>query len=103
MSAKPSRSALAARSPWLPAEYEIADAGSIQALQRGDATPDQQQRALRFMIHSLCGSYDSTYFPGPDGARDSDFAQGKRWVGLQLVKLLNLALSRLKDGPSEQP
>lgn len=72
----------------------------MQALQRGDATPDQQRRALHFIVHSLCGTYDATYFPD---ARDSDFAQGKRWVGLQLVKLLNLALSRLKEGPSEQP
>lgn len=89
--------------PWLPAPYELADAGAIQALQRGDATPQQQQRALHYIIHSLCGTYDATYFPGADGERDTLFAEGKRWPGLQLVKLLNLALSRLKDGPSEQP
>lgn len=97
---KPTRAAIAARAPWLPAEYDIADAGAIQALQRGDASPTQQQRALQFFIVDLCGTYDATYFPE---ARDSDFAQGKRWPGLQLVKMLNLALSRLKDGPSEQP
>jgi hypothetical protein len=100
---KPSRSTLAARSPWLPSDYEPADAGALQALQRGDATPDQQKRALQFVIHVLCGTYDATYYPGADGVRDSDYAAGKRWVGLQIVKLLNLALSRLKSGPSEQP
>ena len=100
MAKRPSRTALAARAPWLPSDYEIADAASIQALQRGDATPDQQRRALSFIITTLAGTYDSTYFSGADG--DSSFAQGKRWVGLQLVKLANLALSRLTAEPREQ-
>lgn len=85
------------RAPWLPTAYDIADAGGLQALQRGDATPDQQKRTLDFVIVQLCGTYEQTFYPGADGQRNSDFAQGRRTVGLEIVKLLNLALSRVRD------
>ena len=58
----------------------------MQALQTGTATADQQQRALKWIIEKVCGTYDLTYFP--ESARNSDFAEGKRFVGLMLRKLL---------------
>lgn len=87
------------RAPWMPSEYELADASAIQALASGTATAEQQQRALRWLIEHACRTYDQTYFPGPDGARDSDFAQGRRSVGLELVKMtrINLSLLRSKE------
>lgn len=76
--------------PWKPAPYAIADAAAIQALQRGDANADQQRRALKWLIETCCGTYDLSYRPGgEEGARDTAMAEGKRWVGLQVVKLLN--------------
>lgn len=82
--------------PWVPSDYDIADAAAIQALQRGDATKDQQQRALKWLIEKACGTYDLSYRPGEDGRRDTDFAEGKRFVGSQIVKMLNLNLSLLR-------
>ena len=98
---RPSKQAIAERAPWLPAEYVLADAAAIQALARGDATPDQQRRALAWIVQ-CSGYYDLSYRPNEDGNRDTAFAEGKRSVGAQVVKLSNLALSRLRREPGEQ-
>lgn len=94
--AKTERQAVADHAPWKPVAYELADAGSLQALLRGDATKDQQQRALRFVIENIAGTYEVSYRPGLEGQRDTDFAEGRRFVGLQIVKLLKLNLSVLR-------
>jgi hypothetical protein len=89
--------------PWKPAAWDVPDAAAIQALQRGDATADQQQRALKFIVNTLAGTYDGSFRPGPDGERVTSFAEGKRHVGLQIVKLANISLSAFKKAPGEQP
>jgi len=78
--------------PWAPAPYEPADAGALQALSRGECEPHQQTRALKFIVETLCGTYDLSY--RPSGDRDTTFAEGKRHVGLQIVKLLKLKLNQ---------
>ncbi len=95
--AKTERQAVAEHAPWKPVKYELADAGALQALLRGDATKDQQQRALRFVIENIAATYDEPYRPGSDeGARDTTFALGRAYVGRQIVKLLKLNLSALR-------
>jgi|GEM_PF-5718704 len=76
------------RRPWHPAKYSVDIVYAVQKLARGQASEVQQKMALDFIIHGLCGTYDATYFS--DSPRDSDFAQAKRHVGLQLVKLVNM-------------
>jgi hypothetical protein len=88
--------------PWKPSEWEIADAAAIQALGRGTASEEQQKRALQFIVNTLAGTYDGSFRPGPDGERVTSFAEGKRHVGLQLVKLANINLSAFKKQPGEQ-
>lgn len=80
---------------WAPVSYEPQDMHAVQALRRGDATPDQQKRALAWIIESAAGTYDLSY--RPDSDRDTAFAEGRRFVGLQLVKLLNLRPATAKD------
>lgn len=82
--------------PWKPAPYDPADAAAIQALQTGVATRDQQKRALTWLINTACGTYDMSYRPGQDGDRDTAFAEGRRSVGLQLVKLCNIKIGLLR-------
>jgi len=84
--------------PWQPSDWDVADAAALQALQRGDATQDQQQRALRFVIESLCGTYDMAYRPA--SPRDTDFALGKAFVGQQMVKLLHINTTAFRKDPS---
>lgn len=88
--------------PWLPPEYQLLDVQAIQALHRGDATPDQQQRALRWIVESAAGAYDQTFYPGgEDGRRNTDFAEGRRFVGNQVVKLTKLNSSNIRRGEDD--
>lgn len=68
--------------------WEVADISAVQALERGDASPEQQKRALNWIIRSAAATYDNTFFPGQPDA--SAFSAGRRFVGLELVKLLHL-------------
>ena len=62
--------------PWIPVGYDEALTGAVKALASGTANADQRQRAL--------------YRPGEDGRRDTDFHEGRRFVGNQIVKQLKL-------------
>lgn len=85
------------REAWTPAEYDLADAAAIQALLRGDAEPQQQQRALKWIIEVASGVYEQSYWPGgEEGRRNTDFAEGKRFVGNSIVKMTKLNLSSLR-------
>lgn len=88
--------------PWQAPKWEIPDAAAVQALARGKASSDQQQRALKFIVETVAGTYDDSFRPGPDGQRLTDYAAGKRHVGLQLIKLIAVNLGAFKDKPSEQ-
>jgi len=83
-----------ARQPWHPAEWEIPDAAALQAMSRGDATPEQQRRALAWIINHAAMTYDETFVPGQ--ADVSDFLAGRRNVGTQIVKLLKVQTNLLK-------
>jgi hypothetical protein len=79
--------------PWLPVPYEIADVAALQALARGEASAEQQRRALIWITESAAGVYLETFHP--DDARWSDFAQGRRFVGLSITKLCRLNVQEL--------
>lgn len=87
------------KNPHLTAPWELADASALQALQRGDADAQTQQRALKWIIERGCATYDLSFKPGEDGRRETDFAEGRRFVGTQIVMMLkaNLSLLRRKD------
>ena len=71
--------------------YDLKVVGSIQAIYR---TP-KGKRALEHIVNVLAGTYDQSYRPGSE--RDTAFAEGRRFVGLQLVKLIKLNMQLLKD------
>lgn len=79
----------------MPPAYGLGDISAIQALANGTADAAQQQRALKWIIHQLCCTYDLSYRPGE--ADETTFAEGKRFVGLQLVKALHLNTAALKQ------
>lgn len=79
-----------------PPDYELADVEAFQALARGDCSPHLQQRALRWVIESAAATYDLSFRPGSE--RETCFAEGRRFVGLQIVKMLKLDKSKLKKG-----
>ena len=81
--------------PYRPAQYELADVAALKALERGDATTEQQQRALLWLVHCAALTHDIEYRPD---SRDHAFASGRRFVGLQIIKLLKIDMAKLKGG-----
>lgn len=76
--------------PYAPAQIKISDVqlAAVKAVQRGQATEEQQRVAWTYITEDLCETYGLSY--RPESIRDTDFAEGKRFVGLQLVKLSKL-------------
>ncbi|TXJ25387.1 MAG: hypothetical protein E6Q24_14745 [Chitinophagaceae bacterium] len=77
-----------------------ADVAALKALEFGEASPEQQKRALAWIINNASATYEMSYRPTSD--RDTSFAEGRRFVGLQIVKMLKLNLSTMFE-PGEQP
>lgn len=86
--------------PWKPVDYEIEDAGALQAVMLGRASEDQQRRAMKFVVERICGTYDLSY--RSEKPNDTAFAEGKRFVGLQLVKFAVLNLAAIRGKKTEQ-
>ncbi len=81
-----------ARQPWHPHPWSEKDAYAIQAVAKGIANEVQQRQALDWIIR-CAGTYDATFFVGQQDA--TNFAEGMRHVGLQIVKLVNLSASAI--------
>lgn len=79
---------------WAPAPYEPYDIASLQALAKGEAEPHQQTRALKWIIETVCATYDQSF--RPESERETVFAEGRRFVGMTLVKAMKLDMSRLR-------
>lgn len=99
MATKSERQAVADHFPWKPAKFDNADAAAMQALAAGNASSMQQKRAITWIIDKCCATYDLSYRPGVEGDRDTVFAEGKRSVGLQLVKLIKVKIGLLRSEP----
>lgn len=82
-----------------PAPWEVADAAAFQALARGEANADQQQRALNWLLYTATGLYDADYRPDP---REHAFVSGKRNIGLQIIKLTTISLSKLASATNKE-
>lgn len=73
--------------PHIPKAVPAKITYAIKALAAGTANDQQQMMALDWIIH-LTGYYDLSF--RPDSTRLSDFAEGKRYIGAQLVKEVNI-------------
>ena len=78
--------------PWSPvARFEDADVFALQALAAGNASSGQQQRALAFIRDAICEGDRLSFMPGgEDGRRATDFAEGKRFVAVQIRRFLRM-------------
>lgn len=75
--------------PYAPAAWTDADIASIQALDRGEATPEQQKRALLWIVNNAAQTNDVEFRSNP---HDHAFCSGRRFVGLQIIKAISLNL-----------
>jgi hypothetical protein len=78
--------------PWSPvAKFEDADVFALQAIAAGNASTGQQQRGLAFIRNAICEGERLSFMPGgEDGRRATDFAEGKRFVAVQIRRFLNM-------------
>lgn len=80
---------------------------AIKAMYDGKAREDQQKTALAFIIDVLAGTYDLSFRPDEAGGeRDSNFAEGRRYVGLNLRRIIMRPIEELtgrKPEPKEEP
>lgn len=77
--------------------FDDADMYAVKACAKGIANEGQQRRAIEFIINGLARTYDLEARFGEDGERMSTFAGGKRFVGLQIVRLINMAPPKPKE------
>lgn len=76
---------------------------AVRSFSSGVANEHQQALVWDYLMYLSGASEkfaDLSFRPGPDGERATSFAEGKRFVGMQLRKLLIPAL--IPDG-EEQP
>jgi len=86
---------VAQENPLSAPDYIEADVQALRAVANGHANESQQQRAMKYIIEKVCGTYDCAFRPG-DADRETNLALGKQRVGQILVYLL-------KDAPTETP
>lgn len=78
-----------APAPWAEPIYEKADVIAIQMVALGKGDEHHQKRVLDILINKIAETYNLSFRPDQDGGeRATSFAEGKRYVGSQLVKLM---------------
>lgn len=80
-----------------PADADLPDfvVASMKAWSRGEASKDQQITAWNFIVNDLCATYDLSY--RPDRPEATAFMEGRRFVGLQIRKTIQLKPVARKD------
>ena len=78
-----------------PSDYDAADVSAIQHLERGEASLEMQKRAFKWIITDACGTYDQSYREGD--THETAFAEGRRFVGNTLIKMLKLNPSKVRS------
>ena len=79
------------KDPWNPLDYDEDVVFAFRQFAEGKANEGQQQTVLRWLQYACgVGEYaDLSFRPGgQDGERLTTFAEGRRFVGLQMLKLL---------------
>lgn len=79
---------------WRPEQWEKAEASAIQAIVRGNPNADQCARFIKWLT-KVTMLYDQTYSPLSD--RDSNFAEGRRFIGRRFVILSKTNLSKIRE------
>lgn len=77
--------------PWADCPYTEQECAALKSLAAGKANEGQQRRALNWIINQAAKTYDQQFIPASD--RETTFLLGRRFVGLQIVKLINLDIS----------
>mgnify|MGYP001616833519 CR=1 FL=1 len=80
------------KDPWAPPDRDDAVIWASLAFSKGQASESQQRLLWDWMMYATGAGdaySDLSFRPGEEGRRATDFAEGKRFVGLQLKSNLH--------------
>lgn len=77
-----------------PAAFDIADAAAVKAVYRGEGSPEQQKRAMDWVVKSAANMPGISFRAGDSHA--TAFLEGRRFVGAQILSLLTLNMDDLR-------
>lgn len=90
--------------PWLPPDHTDDVVMAVRAIFEGKANAAQQQTFWRYLMYATAASeefQDMSFRPTDKGGTDAMiFAEGKRFIGLMLRKLLRPELTPKPITPS---
>lgn len=82
--------------PELDADAGTAQLGALRAMARGEASERQQKMALDTILNVYCRTHDLSFRPDDAGGeRATAFAEGKRFVGLMILRALKQPAERV--------
>lgn len=71
-----------------PAPYDKDVLMAVRAFLAGEASKSQQVVVADWIISQVCNYYDLSYRAGgEEGRRSTDFHEGRRFVGAQIIKM----------------
>ena len=89
--------------PWFPPDHDEEVVNAVRATQHGNANSAQQQTFWRYLMYVTGASEefaDLSFRPeDKGGTRATDFAEGKRFVGLMIRKLLRAEFTPKPQAP----
>lgn len=72
-----------------PVRYDKFVLYAVRAFAEGTANDAQQKIAFEWIVRMASRHFDQSFhFGGIDGQRATDFMEGRRFVGLQILKML---------------
>lgn len=89
------------KDPWMAPDRDDAVIWATLAFAKGQASESQQRLLWDWIMYSTGASdewADLSFRPGEEGRRATDFAEGKRFVGIQLRSNLH-PIRRPKEAP----
>ena len=75
-----------------PVSYDADVVAAVRAIHNGTALGHQQTLLWEWLMYVTAagdGWDDLSFRPGADGQRETDFMEGRRFVGLQFKKMLH--------------
>jgi len=81
------------RDPWMPPDYDERVIYAVRAFAEGKATEGQQKILFAWMQYVTSPGQLSFRPGGQDGMWNTAFAEGKRFVGIEINKMLSPLLT----------
>lgn len=87
--------------PWAARLPTKAQVFAVKAIADGTANDFQQKAFFRWLLMEVCAVGNMSFRPGSGGDRETAFAEGKRFVGLEVARLQLMTGDQVDKLPKE--